>query len=149
MSIESTIKLVVLLGGPHIHVTFGAVDKFIVKIFLGTSYIDRSIARIFPLERRIVPFHFRPVAILGSYSFEEATNAMVNDHSDCNDVQKTNEHDDKHTGNLSIPVRMSRQCVIPPFSGSPLLVTKSAAGIVTLKPHSNITKSKLGSPPKV
>lgn len=61
--IEGAIKLVVLLGDLYVYLSFGVLDDLVLKIILGTSYIDRFITELIPLERRIVQFHFWPVAI--------------------------------------------------------------------------------------
>lgn len=137
---KGTIKPIVLLGDQHVRVSVGVVDNFGVKILLGTLYINRFITRIFLLERRTFMIHSRPGIVLPSYYFNEASNAMINYDADSNEVQTTGKH--AQMENWSILVRTPRKCVIPSLSKSPVLVTTSAAGLVTLNPHCNITKNQ-------
>lgn len=83
------IKLVVHLGDLYLHVLFGVVNNFVVKILLGKSYIDRIITGIFQFERHIVPNPYPPVAILASYLLDKGTNKMVNYNAKSNVEQIT------------------------------------------------------------
>lgn len=77
--IEGTTDLKAHLGDVHFCVTFGDVFNFSVPILLSTLYIDQLFPKIFPLEQQIVLFHWRPPALLASYSYKNATNATVTD----------------------------------------------------------------------
>lgn len=130
------------LGYLNVWIPYTVVDKFFVEILLGTSYIDGFITGTFLLQRWVVPVHCQPIAILASYSFEQAINAMVTDYYDCNQVQTTNHHQDEQSENQPIKLRKFCQCIIPTVSESPALVIASATGLVTLDPHPFFTKKR-------
>lgn len=108
---------------------------------LETSYINRFITGISLLKRRIIPIHSRPLSKLVSPSFDEPTNAIVNQDSNCSDIQTTNKFETEETYDWSIPLRNLQQCGLSMFRESPVLITISSAGLVTLDPHPNIMKN--------
>lgn len=144
IQVEGTFYLVVLLGDLHARFTFGVVDKMVVSILLGTSYIDRFIALVFHLIQQIAPVHSSLIAILASYSYNKGTNDVVTNYADkyYNNVQLTNEQKGEQTKNWSIPVRTSRESIIPVFGESPALDTMSGTGLIALNTPPNVAKNR-------
>lgn len=148
--IEGNSKLVVLLSDLHAHVAFGVVNNFVLQILLGTSYIDRFINGMFPLEQRITPAGTRPVDILASYSCIKATNVGVTDYAekDYHDVQLSNRRKLEQRDSILILVRKSWRYVISPFRESPALAVACAVGLLILDPHQNKAKNRTVLNPK-
>lgn len=76
---QSIVPLFIRIRYLPIHPSFGNVQHLTADIVLGTLLIDKCILRMFPTERRIVPWYFRPVPIV---IVETATNFINADPTD-------------------------------------------------------------------
>lgn len=65
--------LLILLGGPEVRVHSGVVDKLTVLLPAGTSFTDRRVKVIIPVERPIGPIQSRPVAIISEYTHQRTS----------------------------------------------------------------------------
>lgn len=64
LPMEETILLIVHRGALCAIVGLGIDHKFAVNMLLSTSFIDCIISRIFPADRKVVPWHSHSIAIL-------------------------------------------------------------------------------------
>lgn len=68
VDVIGNIMLFVQLGDLHVRVHIGVVDKLAFPLLVGTSFIDRFVQGIFPMERRVVPVRSGPLAIISEYT---------------------------------------------------------------------------------
>lgn len=131
LALDGTIILHLRLGDLRVRVCFGVVPNLVVDFLLGTSFSDRFIRGIFPSERKIVPWHSHPVTILASQrpSATTATNNAISAIEDTSlDQAVTNDQ-------VTHPILVARQMVIPANTASSVLVTTAATGLFLVQPR--------------
>lgn len=67
VDVSGKLMLLVQLSYLHVRVYFSVVEKLAVPLLVGTSFIDRFVWGIFPVEHRIVTIQAGPVAIISEY----------------------------------------------------------------------------------
>lgn len=92
----------------------------------GTSFIDRLIRGTFLFERSDVPWHTHAVDILSLNHYHKSTLWQVQHLS----AKKSGEH----VKESPIPIRITPQVVLEPYTQHRVSVTPSASGIHTVKP---------------
>lgn len=65
------ITIFVQIGDLKVRVWFGVIDELDLPAIFGTYFIENFIKSIFPAERKIVPHHYRDIAILATSVFHE------------------------------------------------------------------------------
>jgi len=155
VSIEGVILLHVRVGELRVRVWFGVVSKLAVPALLGTSFIDSFIRAILPLDRKILPLHSPPVAILDSYTSSAVTlasgaldkegredKALAED-KETQDLDAFLSSKPTSEGDTFCPVRVARSRSIPPMTTARVLVSSSALGLHFLSTHKNLVKNRL------
>ena len=144
LHIVGVIRLCVRLGDLQVRVRFGVVRDLITRVLVGTPFIDKFVAGIFPPERRIVPKDSQPVPIL-DVDRPDMILAMTQDDSE----------DDYWQGLINGPpqlvsaatelqalqsttdatVRVAKPMMLAPRSQQFVQVTCPVPGLVVITPH--------------
>lgn len=86
VNIERTVPLLICKGDLLLSAGIGIFENFVVHVLLGTSFIDRSIHRIFPTEHKSVLWHSKSMPIISTKMAinsinEDNTVFLVNNYS--------------------------------------------------------------------
>lgn len=73
--VEAIVPLFIRTGDFFIQARFGIVENLAVDALLGSSLFGLCIRRIFRTERKVIPWHSRPVAILSTKTVTNSINA--------------------------------------------------------------------------
>lgn len=98
-------------------------DSLAVKKLSRSSYIKQSIHGILLIKRRTVQINLWTSRNTCIALLVDATSTTLNKYSSSDDPKTINKHEDRHTENWSIPVRMLRQYFIPRFGKSCLCLS--------------------------
>lgn len=99
-----------------------------MSVLLGTSFIYHFIKVIFQSERRVVPYHSKPVAILPTFG---------------NDPIATILDDEEEEDSDGALFRVARQEWLPTMSDSTFLLNTIESGLMLIESHMNISKSRV------
>lgn len=122
----------VLLSALYVWIWFGIVHNLAVDMLFDMSSIDQFIHRLFPTERKVVPWHSCTVALLVlrcHYMSSNPTIAVVNTFS--GGIPKINI---KVKETLK-PIHMAGETFSQPHTGCWVTVTTSSSGIHTVEPR--------------
>lgn len=132
LSIEGLGPLFICIGNLRLRAWFEIVEDLATEVFPGTSFTDRCILRIVPIEREIVPWHMKPVANISTKTAIDSVNA----YNTVFNVNK-NSHDEALSDELC-PV--ARQITKPPHTKAAVLVLCQRAGFMTMEIHGNVVE---------
>lgn len=105
-----------------IRVWFGVVTSVAVDLLLGTSFIHRYVQEKFPSERKLVPWHSRPVDILPQ-SLMTSNTVLFVDHEYATALAK----ETRRNVEAALPVTLA------PCSHKIVMVTSSFSGHLIIK----------------
>lgn len=113
-----------------VQVWFGIVQNFVVDVFLGTSFIDRFICRIFQVEQNIALRHSYTVAC------QEITLHGKKNISSASCITMPTNGKTTHFNNTELySIRVARHWILEPHTKQRILVTTKAFAIYTVKPR--------------
>lgn len=105
-----TITILFRIVEPCTQIKIGVADKLAVPVLLGTSFNDESLKAFRPVERKIVPCHFRLVLILMVHKAESEAERSTSD------IRQTNDQDlvllAKPTSGEPRYIKVTRQVVL-------------------------------------
>lgn len=96
-------------------------------MLLEISFIDRFIRGIYPTERKVVPWHSHPVAILDTTQRAKCNHTTIS--TVTAPIDKPSTEDDNNTYSL----RVARKTLLEPHSKHQVLETTIASGIETVE----------------
>lgn len=139
VNVEGVIPMFVRIGDLRVRAWFGVVENLAVDILVGTSFIDRCIRGIFPTERKIVPWHSRPVSILTSSSNISSKFPRVEflDHDGTQSEVKEDDEEEEF-----FLCRVSRPITIPADTQAAVSVSSQGAGLMLVETHMHLAKRR-------
>lgn len=111
-----------------VRVWYGVVPKLDVHMLLGISFIEKYFRFIFPFDRKVVPSHSQPVAILSANHHRVLTSSQEAPFICENNCGK-------HVEESPAPTRIVRQVVLEPYTQHGVLITTSTFSNHTVKPR--------------
>ena len=141
LRVTGVILLTLQLGDLEARVHFGVVDGLAADIIIGTSFQDRFISGIFPIEQRVVPINSRPVPIRRR-SFQPTETDCLTIESQTDDIEDRRSRRQQKLAERAHSLRLAKPTKLEPWTERYVLVHSPIAGTVAIGPHPNTMRHR-------
>lgn len=131
---KSFVPLFIRAGDLHLHAWFGIVKNFAVYVLLCKSTIPWCNGWIIPAERKIVPWHWKPMANITTNITSGSRNGTVTVFT-----MNWNSHEDVLSNKFNL-CRVAPQIVAPASTGPTVLASCQGSHPITIESRLNVVE---------